>query len=98
MNRMDEAITHLINSPAGQNVALDTFMEAASAAGVPLMIMLSMIQWWTGRDRLHARHTLIAAGLSFFAGLAFNQVILLFVHRTRPYDAGLTHLIVERSN
>lgn len=38
-----------------------------------------------------------AAGLSFLIGLGANQVILLFVHRMRPYDAGLSHLIIERS-
>jgi undecaprenyl-diphosphatase len=97
MNRMDEAITHWINSQAGQSPSLDAFMVAVSAAGVPVMIVLCVIQWWTGPDRLHVRHTLIATGLSFLAGLALNQVILLFVHRIRPYDAGLTHLIVERS-
>jgi undecaprenyl-diphosphatase len=30
-------------------------------------------------------------------GLAFNQLILLFMHRMRPYDAGITHLLIARS-
>ena len=39
----------------------------------------------------------MATGLSFLIGLGVNQIILLFVHRIRPYDAGVTHLIIERS-
>ncbi len=46
---------------------------------------------------MHIRHTAIAAGMSFLMGLAFNQIILLFVHRVRPYDAGVSHLIIDRS-
>ena len=30
--------------------------------------------------------------------LFLNQVILLFVHRMRPYDAGLTHLLIAPSS
>lgn len=28
---------------------------------------------------------------------ALNQIILLFVHRVRPYDAGVSHLIISPS-
>src|SRR5262249_53375005 len=27
-----------------------------------------------------------------------NQIVLLFVHRLRPYDAGISHLIIGRSS
>jgi undecaprenyl-diphosphatase len=40
---------------------------------------------------------LLASGFSFLLGLALNQVILLFVHRVRPYDAGVSHLLVAPS-
>ena len=94
---MDEAVTEFINSAAGMNPALDTLMRGVTYIGVPLMVLLCAVQWWSGRDRLHLRHILVAAGLSSIAGLAVNQIILLFVHRTRPYDAGTTHLIVPPS-
>lgn len=39
----------------------------------------------------------MAAGLSFVLGLGLNQIILLFIHRVRPYDAGVSHLIISPS-
>jgi undecaprenyl-diphosphatase len=45
-------------------------------------------------DRPHTRHVLVAAGLSFLLG---NQLILLLIHRMRPYDGGVTHLLIARS-
>jgi undecaprenyl-diphosphatase len=39
----------------------------------------------------------VCAGLSLILGLAINQLILLAVHRVRPYDAGVTHLLIDRS-
>jgi undecaprenyl-diphosphatase len=41
--------------------------------------------------------TFVATGLSFLLGLVINQLILLFVHRIRPYDEGISHLLIERS-
>jgi undecaprenyl-diphosphatase len=40
---------------------------------------------------------IVAAGVSFLLGLALNQFILLFIHRLRPYDGGITHLLIARS-
>jgi undecaprenyl-diphosphatase len=94
---MDQALTQWINRPAGGNGLLDALMTGASQFGVPLLVLLVVLQWWSKTERLHVRHACIAAGLSFLLGLALNQFILLFVHRIRPYDAGLTHLIVSRS-
>ena len=34
------------------------------------------------------------AGFSFLASLALNQVLLLFLHRIRPCDAGVSHLVI----
>ncbi|TMJ42590.1 MAG: phosphatase PAP2 family protein [Alphaproteobacteria bacterium] len=53
--------------------------------------------WWSRIDRLRIRHVLVATGLSFILGLALNQFILLFIQRMRPYDGGITHLLIERS-
>ena len=94
---MDQTITHWINGFARLNAGLDALMIAASQAGVQLLVFLVVLQWWSGKDRSHVRHSCIAAGLSFLAGLGFNQIILLFVQRVRPYDAGLSQLIVPPS-
>lgn len=47
--------------------------------------------------RPDVRHACVAAGLSFLLGLGLNQLVLLFIHRPRPYDAGISHLIIARS-
>jgi undecaprenyl-diphosphatase len=94
---MDIAVTQWINSLAGQSAALDAGMAAVTSYGVPLLVLAVVLQWWSRQERLHVRHTCIAAGLSFLIGLGINQIILLFVHRVRPYDAGVSHLIISRS-
>src|SRR5258708_1217710 len=94
---MDQPITQWINSFAGSNVLLDSIMIMATKVGVPLLVALVVAQWWSKIDRMHVRHTCIAAGLSFLIGLGLNQIILLFVHRVRPYDAGVSHLIISKS-
>ena len=94
---MDIGLTRWINSFAGTNGVLDGAMIAVTQFGVPLIVVLVVLQWWSGTDRAHVRHAAICAGLSFLLGLAANQVILLFVHRVRPFDAGLTHLLIARS-
>jgi undecaprenyl-diphosphatase len=95
---MDQALTHWINSFAGSNALLDSVMIIVTDAGVPLLVALVVAQWWSKNDRPHVRHACIAAGLSFLIGLAINQFIILFVHRLRPYDAGISHLIVSKSS
>ena len=94
---MDQTITHWINGFTRLNSVFDTVMIAASEAGVQLLVFLVAVQWWSGKERSHVRHSCVAAGLSFIIGLGFNQVILLFVQRVRPYDAGLSQLIVPPS-
>jgi len=97
MISMDQSITQWINAPAGSHVLLDSIMIAASQFGVPLLVLLVIVQWWSQSARLHVRHTCVAAGFSLLIGLGLNQIILLFVHRVRPYDAGITNLIIDRS-
>ena len=94
---MDEAITHWINAAAGSSEILDTVMIAVTKLGVPLVVLCVIMQWWSKKDRLHVRHTSVAAGISFLIGLGVTQIILLFVHRIRPYDAGVSHLIISPS-
>lgn len=97
MYEFDAALTRAINSPAGMNSLLDILMIWISAIGVPLLVLAVAGQWWRREDRHHIRHGLVAAGLTFLLGLALNQLILLAVHRIRPYDAGVTHLLIDRS-
>jgi undecaprenyl-diphosphatase len=95
---VDRAITQWINAPAGSNYLMDSIMIVVTQYGVPLLILAVILQWWSKRERLHIRHTCVAAGLAFIIGLGLNQILLLFVHRIRPYDAGVSHLIVSRSS
>ncbi|MBK5565431.1 MAG: phosphatase PAP2 family protein [Ensifer sp. SSB1] len=92
---IDAAATRAINDLAGTAAAADFLCIWISAIGVPLLVVAVAAQWWYGSTRTHNRH--VAAGFSFLLGLAINQIILLFVHRIRPYDAGITHLLIERS-
>jgi undecaprenyl-diphosphatase len=97
MYALDAALTKAINSLAGISPVLDFLMIWISAIGVPLLVLAVAAQWWRRVDRQHIRHGLIAAGLTFLLGLALNQLILLTAHRIRPYDVGVTHLIIARS-
>ncbi len=94
---MDNTITHWINSAAGYNAILDATMIFVTQFGVPVIVLAVAAQWWAGEQRDLVRHTAVSAGLSFLLGLAINQLILLFVHRVRPYDAGITQLLIDRS-
>ncbi|PWI49878.1 phosphatase PAP2 family protein [Rhizobium phaseoli] len=97
MYDLDAFLTHAINSLAGTNPAIDFLMIWVSAIGVPLLVLAVAGQWWRQGDRDHTRHVLVAAGLSFLFGLAINQVIPVLVHRIRPYDAGISHLLIAPS-
>ncbi len=97
MNSFDVAATQWINGFAGGNAALDFLMISISATGVPILVLAVIIQWWCPRPDPSKRHVLLAAGFSFLLGLALNQVILLFIHRMRPYDSGITHLLIGPS-
>ncbi len=94
---MDRTLTHWINAAAGSSSVLDAAMLATTRFGIPIIVLCVVLQWWSKDDRVHIRHTSIAAGLAFLIGLAFNQAILLFIQRVRPYDAGISNLIIERS-
>lgn len=97
MYELDASLTHAINGWRERSIMLDQLMIWISAVGVPLLILSVAALWWRRTDRQHTRHVLLAAGFSFLLGLAFNQIVLLFVHRMRPYDGGVTHLLIARS-
>jgi len=94
---MDAAITHWINSFAGKSALLDHIMIAITQVGVPAIVLVVVLQWWGREDRPHLRHAAICAGLAFLLGLALNQGVLLFIHRLRPYEVGVTHLLIAKS-
>lgn len=97
MYALDIAVTRWLNSLAGRNATLDFLMISISAVGVPLLVIAVIIQWWLPRPDPSTRHVLLAAGFSFLLGLAMNQLLLLFVQRLRPYDSGITHLLIAPS-
>ncbi|WP_028749208.1 phosphatase PAP2 family protein [Rhizobium mesoamericanum] len=97
MYQLDATTTAWINSLAG-NPIVDRLMILISAYGVPLLIALVAVQWWVRERRTETRHALVAAGLTFLVGLGLNQIILLFVSRVRPYDTGVSTLLINRSN
>lgn len=97
MFEIDAAMTAWMNTWAGHAPMIDPVMIGISTAGVPLLVLAVVSQWWVPRADPAIRHVLIAAGLSFLLGLGINQLILLFVQRVRPYEAHVTHLIIGRT-
>ena len=97
MSTIDVQITSWINALSGHSRLLDLLMIGVTQAGVPALIVTVAAHWWAREDRRRQRHAAIACGLSFLLGLAINQLILLVVHRIRPYDAGVTHLLIAPS-
>lgn len=94
---IDAIATHWINSWTGYSPFIDLLMVWVSSIGVLILVFAVACQWWARHDRKHTRHVLLAAGFSFLIGLALNQLILLFVQRARPYDGGITSLLIPPS-
>jgi undecaprenyl-diphosphatase len=92
MHLLDVAVTQWMNGFAGRSAALDFLMISISTVGVPILVLAVIVQWWFPRPDPSNRHV-----LSFLLGLALNQLILLLVHRARPYDSGITHLLIGPS-
>lgn len=97
MHQLDLAVTRAINGLAGHSGAVDFLMVWTSVIGVPLIVALVALQWWRRSDRRHVRHVVVSSGLAFLLGLAINQLVLLFVHRARPYELGVTRLLIAKS-
>lgn len=95
MHNIDIMLTTAINGLAGNYGALDALMVTLTYFGVPSMVLWVVLQWWFGTEpQPYRRHAVASAGLAFLLGLLINQIILLFVHRLRPYDSGLTSLLI----
>ena len=97
MYELDVDLTQAINALAGQSHLLDLMMIWVSTIGVPALVLGVALQWWRIDDRDHVRHVLVATGLTFQLGLGFNQIIVHFIHRLRPYDVGVSQLLIARS-
>lgn len=97
LTALDTQGTAALNSIAGVHPWLDAFMIAVTYAGVPLLILAVLSTWWVGGRSRPERHAAVVCGLSFLLGLGLNQIILMIVHRVRPYDAGVTHLLIAPS-
>ncbi|MFC3674040.1 phosphatase PAP2 family protein [Ferrovibrio xuzhouensis] len=94
---LDVLFTQAINGLAGHVALLDVLMIWTSKIGVPVLVLTVAAQWWRRADRFHMRHVLVVSGLSFLLGLGLNQLILLLVNRVRPYDVGVSHLLIGPS-
>ena len=92
---MDKLLTQIINGIGGTNSALDWSMITITNYGVFALIFAVILLWWTPYARLATRHACVVSGIAFVASLAFNQFLLLFIHRIRPYDTGITHLLIS---
>ena len=93
----DVALTGWINSLSGHSAIADMVLVWVSATGVPLLVAAVALQWWIPANRSKTRHILLSAGLAFLLGLLVNQILLLGIYRIRPYDAGVSRLLVSPS-
>ena len=98
MYAIDAGLTNWINDWGGHDSYTDLIMRWVSSVGIPVIVFAVAVQWWTPQNRSHTRHVLLTAGFSFMLGLAINQFILLFIHRIRPYDVGVTNLLIVPSD
>ena len=89
----DAGLTHFINSFSKQNFISDGIVMFITSVGIPLMVLAVAGQWWSRSNRSRTRHVLLTAGFSFLLALTLNQIIILFVHRVRPYEVGVTSLM-----
>jgi len=92
---MDNVLTQWINAAAGQNEIFDAVMRTIANHGVTLMIILVAGLCWLGSPAPDMRHTGRVAGGALVLGLCMAELMLLFIHRQKPYDAGISHLIIS---
>lgn len=94
---LDAALTHWINGFSGSHPFFDVVVATFGSVAVPLMVLYTALHWWLPVRDARRRHTALAAGATFLLGLGLNQIVLLFVHRPRPYLAGVSHLVIPPS-
>jgi len=97
MYAIDDVVTKAINGLSGQHAFIDSLFIWISALGIPVLVLAVAGQWWRQAARHQTRHILVSTGLSFLLGLTLNQLILIFVSRIRPYDSGVTQLLISPS-
>jgi undecaprenyl-diphosphatase len=73
---------------------LTAVMVILTTYGIPVLLVVTVAQWWIGHDRQSVRHVCVAAFMAFVVSLSFNQFLLLSIHRVRSYDSGTTHLLI----
>src|SRR5260221_6632981 len=99
LETIDRSVTTYLNGLAGQLPALARIMVIVTGYGAFAIVAAVAIRWWWNgsAEKVRERHLAILCGLSVALGLAMHQGILLLAHRMRPYDAGVTHLLIARS-
>lgn len=97
MFSIDQALTKAINLLSGRIPFLDDVLIAVSAYGIPFLVLVVAMQWWRSDNRMAVRHVLLSAGFAFLLGLGINQLVLLFFDRVRPYETGVTRLLIAPS-
>lgn len=94
---VDAVFTRTINGPAGSFAISDMIMVGLAQWAVFLIVGSIALRWWFFTPRPAQRFAAVSCGFATAIGLGLNQIVLLFVNRIRPYDAGVSHLIVGRS-
>ena len=91
---LDDCLPSRRPQRGGLFAATDALMTWTSALGIPVLVLAVAVQWWLSRPNRSKRQVLVAACLSFLLSLGFNQVVLLFVQRLRPFEhlVGGSHL------
>lgn len=95
MNAIDKILTQAINNLSEHVPLIDFAVIWLAKLIVPIMVGLMIWNWWSKHSRERARYVSTASGLSFGLALAINQVISHIAMRPRPYDAGISELIVS---
>lgn len=93
----DATWTEKINSLVNRQPIVDSFFVFITSFGHYLLVGLIALRWFAKEANKRNRLLAIQCGLSTALALLVNQIILLFVQRTRPYELGLTRLLVEKS-
>ena len=96
---IDDSVTAFVNGFAHRSPGLDSIMVTVTSYGAFVIVAAVAVRWWwTGSTgKMHERYLAILCGASVALGLAINQGILLLVHGMRPYETGVTHLIIAPS-
>jgi len=94
---IDESLTRAINGLAGNSGLADAIVLLITNYGIPTLVLVAVINWWSPGDRPRIRHACAASALSLVLGLLINFAVIAIVHRVRPYELGITHLMVARS-